>query len=42
MYSDGFYTNFWGLNIPENGVECKSFTVFFIVLLLTNNTCKYI
>ena len=26
-YSDKVHTNFRGLNIPEDDIECKSFTV---------------
>ena len=25
-YGDKVYTNFLGLNVPENGIECRSFT----------------
>ena len=27
-------TNFLGLNAPEDGVECESFTIIFIALLV--------
>ena len=30
MYGDNVYTNFRGLNVPENGVECESFTIISI------------
>ena len=33
-YGDGAYTFFRGLNFPENGVKCESFTVIFIDSLL--------
>ena len=26
-YGDKVYTNFYCLNVPEDGAECKSFTV---------------
>ena len=25
-YGDKFYTNFWGLIVPEDNIECESFT----------------
>ena len=31
---DRIYTNLSGLNLPENGVECESFTVISIDFLL--------
>ena len=33
-YSDKGYTNFCGLNVPEDDIECESFTVISIYLLL--------
>ena len=33
-YSNKVYTNFHGLNVAENGVECESFTVISIESLL--------
>ena len=33
-YGDGAYKVFRGLNLPENGVKCESFTVIFIDFLL--------
>ena len=33
-YGDKFYTNFRGLNVPEDDIECKSFTVISIDSLL--------
>ena len=44
-YDDKVYTNFHGLNVPEDRAECKSFTVISIDSLLVyerNTTCKYI
>ena len=26
-YGNNVYTNIWGLNVPEDGVDCKSFTI---------------
>ena len=46
---DKVYTNFRGLNVPENDIECEFFTFLFESFLLifylymkTNITCKYI
>ena len=33
-YGDKVYTNFCGLNVPEDDIECESFTVIFINSLL--------
>ena len=33
-YGDKVYTNFHGLNVPEDGVEYKSFTITYIDSLL--------
>ena len=33
-YSDKAYTNFCGLNVPEDDIECESFTVISIDSLL--------
>ena len=30
MYGDNVYTNFRGLNVPENGVECEFLTIISI------------
>ena len=38
-YVDKVYTNFYGLNVPEDDIECDSFTVIYIK---TNITCNYI
>ena len=37
-YNDKVYTNFCGLNIPEDDIECESFTVSsFDSLLVCEN-----
>ena len=41
------YTNFCGLDLPEDGVEFESFTLILVSLILfllmeTNIICKYI
>ena len=43
-YGDKVYTNFRGLNVPEDNIECESFTVISILYLFTkgNSICKYI
>ena len=48
-YGDKVYTNFGGLNVPEDDIECQSFTFLFEPFLLilslymkTNITCKNI
>ena len=33
-YGDNVYTNFRGLNVPDNDIECESFTVISIDSLL--------
>ena len=45
--ADKVYTNFRGLNVPEDDVECESFTVIsidslFVLYMKTNIICKYI
>ena len=40
-YSDKVYTNFCGLNVPKNDIECESFTVIFIDSLLVYNSKYY-
>ena len=35
-YGDKVHTNFCGLNVPENHIECKSFTVIRIDSLLVH------
>ena len=34
VYGDEVYTNFRGLNVPEDVTECASLTVIFIVSVL--------
>ena len=34
VYDDEVYTNFCGLNVPEDVTECASLTVIFIVSVL--------
>ena len=44
-YSHKVYTNFRGLNVPEDGIEYEHFTVISVDSLLLykkNITCKYI
>ena len=41
-YSNKVYTNFRGLNVPEDDAECECFTVISLILYLymkTNITC---
>ena len=42
MYDDKVYTNFCGLNVPEDGVECGSFTIISIDLLLVYKSKCYL
>ena len=45
IYNYKVYTNFCGLNVPEDEIECESFTVISIDSLLVyenNITCIYI
>ena len=45
IYGNKVYTNFRGLNVPEDGMECESFTVISLGFLFKyekNITCKYI
>ena len=43
IYSDKFYTDFRGLKVPEDDVECESFTGISIdSLLLYECLCKHI
>ena len=39
-YGDKFHTNFRGLNVPEDGIECEPFTVISIDSLFVY-TSKY-
>ena len=44
-YGDKYCTNFRGLNVPEDDIECESFGVIstdFYLYLKTNMTFKYI
>ena len=44
-FGDKVYINFHGLNVPEDNIECESFTVISIVSLLVYNKkyfCNYI
>ena len=42
---DKVYTNFRGLNVPEDGVECEflqSFRLITCLFMITKFTCKHI
>ena len=41
-YSDKFCTNFRGLNVPEDDIECESFTVISIDSLLVYKSKYYL
>ena len=41
-YGDKFYTNFRGLNVPEDEIECESFTVISIDSLLVYENKYYL
>ena len=41
-YGDKFYTNFRGLNVPEDYIECESFTVISINFVLTCESKYYL
>ena len=41
-YSDKVYTNFCGLNVPEDDMECESFTVISIDSLLVYENKYYL
>ena len=41
-YGDKVCTNFRGLNVPEDGVECESFTDIFIESLLVYDNKFYL
>ena len=41
-YSDKVYTNFLGLNVPEDDVECESFKVISIDSLLVYENKGYL
>ena len=39
---DNVYTTFCGLNVPEGGVECESFTIIYIDYLLFYESKYYL
>ena len=41
-YDDKDYTNFGGLNVPEDDIECESFTVTSIHSLLAYENKDYL
>ena len=44
-YGNKVYTNFRGLNVPEDDIEFESFTIIsidFLFVYKKNITCKYI
>ena len=41
-YGDKVYTNFGVLNVPEDGVECESFTIISIDSLLDYENKYYL
>ena len=41
-YRNKVYTNFRGLNVPEDDIECESFTVIFIDSLLVYKNKYYL
>ena len=41
-YGDNVYTNFCGLNVPEDGVKFGSFTIISIVSLLVYENKYYL
>ena len=41
-FSDKVYTNFRGLNVPEDNIECESFTVISIDFLLVFDKKYYL
>ena len=41
-YGDKVYTNFSGLNVPKDDIECESFTVISIDYLLVYNEKYYL
>ena len=41
-YGDKVYTNFRGLNVPEDGVECEPFTIISINFLLVYQNRYYL
>ena len=41
-YGDKVYTNFRGLNVPEDDTECESFSVLFVDSLLVHEMKYYL
>ena len=41
-FSDKIYTNVCGLNVPEDDMECESFTIISIDSLLVYNKKNYL
>ena len=41
-YCDKIYNNFRGLNVPEDDIECESFTVISIVSSLVHKSKYYL
>ena len=41
-YSNKVYTNFHGLHVPENRVECESFTIISVDSLLVYENKYYL
>ena len=41
-YDDKVYTNFCGLNVPEDDIECKSFTAICVDSLLAYDKKCYL
>ena len=41
-YGDKVYTNFRGLNVPEDNLQCRVFKAISIDSKKPNITCKYI
>ena len=42
IYGDKVYTNFSGLNVPEDDMECEAFTVIFVDYLLVYENKYYL
>ena len=42
MYGDKFYTNFRGLNVPEDDPDFESFTIASIIFLLFYENKHYL
>ena len=41
-YGDKVYSNFCGLNVPEDDIECESFTIIYIDSLLVHEHKYYL